>query len=673
MKRTEFCDSFVELQVCDKMKKLLQPPCIPHLDMEKGMPEHSLLNRDLFDGGNEAAWLELVSKSLKGENLEQLETQLYGDLKIKPLYRKSKETEPTTDHNLTSANQSNRRNVSSYLPWDIRQTFSHTSPEVTNSEILRDLERGVSSVELKLANKTVSGIHIHSLYDLEVALENVDASIATVALDHQGYFGANASALLGSWAKNQNASGKQKLTFNIDPTCIVSARKDKKVGYRLVADLVKKFSEQFPSLTILRSDARMIHEAGGSEVQELGALIASAIETVRELGNFGIPYKVSANTILFTLSVSSNYGIETAKIRAARQLWSQCLDILDLPDLQVTIQGVTSNRMLTRYDPWTNIIRNTCACFGAISGGCDSISVEPFTNALGVSSELGRRVARNTQIIAMEESNLGKVTDPASGAWFVEELTEKLAKKGWEEFQRIESEGGYLSSLRQGHIQSRVNTACIQQNISYSESKKQTVGINVFPSIKQVQAPFSEQVAVPLTKGISNEEVQSLFPETSMTDNVSTYSFGLTPSRSSEGFEYSRDIVESFTLRTGVRPTIFIAMLGHQAECNLRLDFARKFFALAGLDTEVSPDGLSNDEIVSCWKKTECEIVCLCGTDQSYQKHSQKLIHSIRKIHNVYAYLSGKYLCKEIDQNIHLGQNTLVVLEATVRRLGIVD
>ena len=643
------------------------------LDMEKGMPDHSLLNRDLFDGGNEAAWLELVSKSLKGENLEQLESQLYGDLKIKPLYRKYKETEPPTDHNLTSAQQSNTRNVSSYLPWDIRQTFSHPSPKVTNSEILRDLERGVSSVELKLANKTVSGVHIHSLYDLEVALENVDASIATVALDHQGYFGANASALLGSWANNQNASGKQKLAFNIDPTCIVSARKDKKAGYRVVADLVKKFSEQFPSSTLLRSDARMIHEAGGSEVQELGTLIASAIETVRELGKFGIPYQVSANTILLTLSVSSNYGLETAKIRAARQLWSQCLDIIDLPDLPITIQGVTSNRMLTQYDPWTNIIRNTCACFGAITGGCDSISVEPFTNALGVSSELGRRLARNTQIIAMEEANLGKVTDPASGAWFVEELTEELAKKGWEEFQRIENEGGYLRSLRQKHIQSRVYSTFIQQDIPNSESKKQTIGISVFPSIKQVRAPFVKHLVAPLTKGISNEEVKSILPEKSMSDSFSIYSFGLTPIRSSEEFEYSRDIVESFTLRTGVRPTIFIAVLGHQAECNLRLDFARNFFALAGIDTDVSPDGLSNDEIVSCWEKTDCEIVCLCGTDQNYQEHGEKLIHSIREIHNVYAYLSGKYLCEEINQNIYPGQNTLEVLEATVRRLGIVD
>lgn len=635
------------------------------------MSDQSLLCQTMFEGGNETAWLELVSKSLKGGTPGDLEHKLYSNVRIKPLYRKTEPREAKEEHDSSSLNNTDTQTENFHLPWDIRQTFSNPSPEATNSEILRDLERGVSSVEVKLANKTVPGVHIHSLSDLKVALAGIDSSIAAVALDHQGYLGANASALLAKWANGENANSHQKLVFNIDPTSVTTVPSSSQTAFQFVAELVKQFTEQFLVSTVLRSDARIIHEAGGSEVQELGALIASAIDTLRELDKHGVPPEISAKAMQFTVSVSANYGVESAKIRAARRLWYRCLDVLDIPNTAVMIQGVTSKRMLTQYDPWTNIIRNTCACFGAITGGCNVITVEPFTDALGISSELGRRVARNTQIIAMEESNLGRVTDPVSGSWFAEDLTEEFANKGWEEFQRIESEGGYIQSKRDNRIQTRVKDVCRQRRESVATKREQIIGVNVFPSISEIRAPTADEAESPLVQGISDECIKSFSPESLTDDTRTPNNLGLEPQRLADEFESLRRAVDKYVEQSSQRPKIFVATLGCLSEFSLRLDFTRNFFAVAGIDVAVSREGLSKDQLVTAWKHSGCKIICLCGSDQHYESEAESFVEMLKNATASYLYLSGKFFCEGIDENIYIGQNAIEVLQSTLERLGI--
>ncbi len=635
------------------------------------MSDFGLVSRAMFEGGDEAAWLELVSKSLKGGSPKDLEHRLYGDLSIKPLYRKSRTT--YEDVSIISQKDTNTdaQPGSTHLPWDIRQTFSNSSLVTTNSEILRDLERGVSSVEIKLANKTKPGVHISSLSDLETAIEGVDSSIATIALDHQGYLGLNASAILASWIKNKNENSEQKIAFNIDPTSVIPKSDHRYSAFRPVANLVEILHKQFPEAFLLRSDARIIHEAGGSEVQELGVLIASAIETVRELDKQGIPPEISARTLLLTVSVSSNYGVECAKIRAARRLWQRCLEILGISNARINIQGVTSRRMLTQYDPWTNIIRNTCACFGAIIGGCDTITVESFTDALGVSSELGRRVARNTQIISMEESHLGRVTDPVSGSWFVEELTEDFANKGWGEFQRIEQEGGYSQSKRDHRIQSRVQEIHQLRQKSIATGKKQIIGISAFPSTTEVSAPIAEHSESKLVQGISNECLNSHVQD-SLTDNAFSPNFiGLESVGLADEFEFYRSLVDRHTERTGKRPSVLVATIGERSEFSLRLDFTRNFFSAAGIVTETIEEGLSAEQIATRWRSSNCEIVCLCGSDKRYELEAETVVRTLKNSGAKFVYLSGRFSCDGIDQSLFLGQNVIEVLESTLPRLGV--
>ena len=644
---------------------------LPTIDLEWRMSAKDLLSSALFDGGDESAWLELVSKALNGGTPEKLAHRLCDDVAINPLYKNSNNLAPTGERESSSKSLMNPDTSDVHLPWDIRQTFSNPSPEITNSEILRDLERGVSSIEIKLANEYTSGVHIRTLDNLATTLRGVDPSIATVALDHQGILGDKVTALLSSWAEKQDKASDIKLAFNIDPTQLDLNSENLKKAFQTVANLVNRFSERFPASLVLRSDSRYIHEAGGSEVQELGVLIASAIETTRFLDELGIPPSTTANSMQFTLAVSANYGVECAKIRAARLLWAKCLNTLNVPQAKIAIQGVTSNRMLTKYDPWTNIIRNTCACFGAITGGCDSISVEHFTNALGIASELGRRVARNTQIIAMEESNLGKVSDPISGAWFVEELTNDLAEKAWKEFQRIEGEGGLINSKRNNLIQSRVREVFENRKQSIAKKEKLIVGVNAFPSSTEVAPPIADQAESPLEHFISDNGTEEPNRDNGTRNPLTLSDFILEKQSLSSDFERCRKRVEDHIKKTGIQPKIFIMTFGTQAEYNLRLDFTRNYFATVGIDIIESESQLSRDQIVQDWMKSGCEIVCLASSDMHYQADAENTVNILKRSGARLVYLSGKFSCDGVDQNIFMGQNVIDVLELTLSRLGI--
>ncbi|HAQ75799.1 MAG TPA: methylmalonyl-CoA mutase, partial [Hyphomonas sp.] len=141
------------------------------------------------------------------------------------------------------------------------------------------------------------------------------------------------------------------------------------------------------------------------------ALIASAVDTLRRLDN-RTDISALIPRMSFALALDGNYGLGVAKLRAARRLWARILDAMDQQAVPMRLQAVSSGRMLTRYDAWTNMLRNTAAAFAGAVGGADILTIRPFNEALGIPEELGRRIARNTQIIAMEESQLGRVADP---------------------------------------------------------------------------------------------------------------------------------------------------------------------------------------------------------------------------------------------------------------------
>lgn len=633
-----------------------------------------------FGEATEADWLAAVEKALKGGGIERITRQTRDGLKIHPLYR---ETSFASGEDLRGAPgeapflRGGTSEPDPYLPWDIRQSFSHPDPAVTNQEILRDLERGVTSVHLAIECSGERGCIITNLDQLKTALNGIRADIATISLGHRGAgSGASAAALLALWADAQDDPSAQKLAFNISPIRQLSFTG--KIGGGIdaamakTAALVKRLAAKFPASKSLSVDGQTAHEAGASEAQELGILIADAVDTLRRLDAAELPTAEAARQLVFKIAVDANYGIGIAKLRAARRLWARVQEALDLSASPMEIHAVTSGRMLTRYDAWVNMLRGTAACFAAATGGADVITVRAFNESFSVPEELGRRIARNTQIMAMEESGLGRIADPSGGAWFTETLAEELAQAAWAEFQQIEAEGGLVESLVAGKVQARIaeKRAALMKDVA--RRKIPVTGVSEFPLLEEIPAPVADVSRPSPGDGVDPIGLTTLLPDYQDTRGDDTIAEPLAWISIAEPFETLRDRSEDHMTKTGARPSVFLATLGPLAEHTARADFARNFFAAGGIEAKAAPvPPKSVAELAAAFKASGCKIAVLCGADKRYTEEADDAAGALKTAGAVALWLAGKHEADAIDRHIFMGCDTVHELTVALAELGV--
>ncbi|WP_300393565.1 methylmalonyl-CoA mutase family protein [Henriciella sp.] len=633
-----------------------------------------------FETATEAEWLAAVEKALKGGGLERLTRKTDDGIAIRPLYREdgfASATDPLGAPGEAPYLRGAEAQPDAYLPWDIRQAFTHPDPETTNAEILRDLERGVSSVELAVDCTGEHGCAIEDANTLASVLKGVRADIATIALDHRGAgAGTSVAALLALWGEKQDEPKSLKFAFNIDPLGLLirTGRVEGGLDAAFVrtAELARLLALSFPNATTLRADSRAIHEAGGSEAQELGGLIAHAVDTMRRLQTAGYDINTFPAQTVFTLATGGNYGLEIAKLRAARRLWARVLDAMGLEADPMRLQSVSSARMLTRYDAWVNMLRNTAACFAASVGGADVVTVRAFNEALGVPEELGRRTARNTQIIAMEESGLGRIADPAGGAWFEETLATDLAEDAWKEFQQIESEGGLAESLAAGKFQSRIKGVRDDRYKAIAKRKIPVTGVSEFPLIEEDGAPIADVTYASKATRVSNEGIKSFLKDLPDRSGDDTTAEALEPIHLARDFEALRDRAAAHEEKTGKRPAIFIATLGPLAEHNARVDFARNLFAAGGIEGKEAPSlPTSLEDIEAGFKASGCRIAVICGNDERYKTEAGDAARTLKKAGAQRVFIAGKAEAPYCDTNIFMGCDAVDVLTLAQAELGV--
>jgi len=650
------------------------------------MPSEFLSLSGAFPDADESQWHDAVSKALKGGSLDRLSRKTPDGLTIKPLYREADfpaATDPLGTPGTAPFLRGPNAERNRFLPWDIRQAFRHPDPKTTQTEFMRDLERGVSSVELVIDPEGSQGCAIGSADDLAIALTGVDASIATVALDVAGPaagYGLEAASLLANWAKSQPAPVSAKLAFNLCPLAALSRlgtlEESLDSAFARTAFLAQKLATDFPEASLIRIDATPLHDAGATDAQELGGLVAQGIDTLRRLDAAGLTPEKITSKLIFTLSVGPNYGVEIARLRAARQLWARCLEALGLPATPMQIQAISARRMLTTRDPWVNLLRNTAACFAAGVGGADIVTLRAFTDALGVAEELGRRTARNTQIIAQEESQLGRVADPAGGAWFIESHAEELANTAWRFFQEIEADGGFGTSLIGDALQPKINQARKALQASVARRKTPITGVSEFPLLDEIAAPVAE-----LSGTNGKAEIAAELPDGCPAPEGEDLASPLWPMRLSEPFEALRDHADDQATKTGKRPSIFLATLGSLASHTARADYANNLFATGGIDAKnapVPPEDIP--ELVAAYRASGCALAVLCGSDITYAEMAEDAAKALKDAGVQRLYLAGKpgdaeaaYKAAGIDSFIHIGVDVIATLELAHAELGILS
>jgi methylmalonyl-CoA mutase len=600
-------------------------------------------------------WRKLVDGVLKGAPFEKLESKTYDGLKIAPIYPRVEGATPI--HGRAPA-----------APWQIMQRVDHPDPAKANAAALGDLENGATGLEIEFQGGPGTrgfGVVDATPDTLKRLFDGVifDAgiSIALNPVFGRDNAGANLAALIES---RRIDPAKVDLRFNYQALSTIAARGTSAAAWPeiekpfagIIADLMARgFGGPFAL-----ADGRPVHDAGGSEAQELAFALSVAVAYLRALEAGGIALDRASRAIAFRLIADADQFLTIAKFRALRLLWARIAQTCGLEPVPVFVAAETAWRMLTRRDAYVNMLRATIATFAAGLAGANAITVLPHTLALGLPDAFARRVARNTQLILLEESNLAKVSDPAAGAGSVESLTQALCEAAWPLFQDIEKAGGVFSALQQGLIQGKVAGVRKAREANIARRKDVLTGASEFPNLHEAD------VAV--------EDVKSV---TSVPDSAATVSFEpLSAMRLAVPFERLRDRSDQLLKEEGQRPRVFLANLGTAADFTGRATFAKSFFEAGGIEAVDSEGFADPAALAAACKASGADLICLCSSDRIYAQHAIEAARALQAAGSRHIYLAGRAGEQEgalraagVSAFIFAGCDTLALLQQAYEQM----
>ena len=498
--------------------------------------------------------------------------------------------------------------------WDIRVHLAGDDARRLNEEALADLEGGATSLWLDIGPDT----------DLATALDGVLLDLAPVVLDAaDGSAGLAESFLRYAGDRPLHRStnlGADPLGAalragpgvdldRLDPvdegrqTCPEEPRDEasRRGPSRnpRSGDVVRRLAQLAHERGILGVlvDATAVHELGGSDAQELGWSMAVAAEYLRQLTASGLTVEQAAGLVEFRYAATDEQFPTIAKLRAARRLWARVLELSGVSTSSTAVRvrqrqhAVTSRPMTTKYDPYVNLLRGTVAAFAAGVGGADAVTVLPFDTPLGRPDAFGRRIARNTSHLLIAESHLGRVADPAGGAYAVEKLTDDLAHAAWAELGRIEEAGGASAALADGSLRARIDETARRRQREIATRKRPITGLTEFPNPDET---LPEREPDPATARVR---------------------------RYGASFEALRD-------EPADRP-VFLATLGSVADHTARATFARNLLAAGGIRTDEAGPTASVEDLLAAYAGQR--VVCLAGPDPAYAEWGAAAVTALRE------------------------------------------
>jgi methylmalonyl-CoA mutase len=314
------------------------------------------------------------------------------------------------------------------------------------------------------------------------------------------------------------------------------------------------------------------------------------------------------------------------KFRALRLLWARVEDSCGLKPKPLFIAADTAWRMLTQRDPSVNMLRATMATFAAGLGGANAVCVLPHTLALGLPDGFARRVARNTQLVLLEESNLAKVSDPAAGAGGIEALTRELCEAAWGLFQDIETAGGAFQALGNNIIQPKVAATRAARQAAVARRREVLTGASEFPNLHEARAAVLKVKPIP-GKPYGRDKIK--FPP-------------LEPVRLAQPFEALRDKSDHLLARKGARPKVFLANLGTPADFTARATFAKSFFETGGIEAIDSNGFTDPAALAEAFKASGAALVCLCSSDKLYAVDAAAAAQALHAAGAKHIYLAGR-------------------------------
>lgn len=677
------------------------------LSDDKPSAESNLSLAADFPAAGHDQWLRLVDKVLAGAPFEKkLLSRTYDGLGIQPLYTRADWNAAGDPSGLPGGvpfTRGGRVLGTSVDGWDIRQSHRHPDPTTVNTEILNDLERGVASIVLVVDPNGENGTAVRTAHDLDRALQGVQLDLAPVVLQATGASLAASVLLMNLLDQRRVKAFAGNFGLDVLGELAVSGKLAADVETELarMADAAAHVAAIFPKARAVNIRTVVFHSAGAADAQELGCAMASGVEYLRVMTAAGLDIDSACGQIAFTAAVDADFFMSIAKVRALRKLWSRVAEACGagLENRTAPITACSAPRMMSKRDPWVNVLRTTVACFAAGVAGADAITVLPFDAAIGLPGDLGRRIARNTQIVLQEESSLARVVDPAGGAWMFERLTDELAEKAWAFFQEIEKQGGMAKALAVGFVAGEIAKVHAERAKNIGKRKDVITGVSEFPNIHEatfaaVRAaatrPARPSGAVPplpvpgkgkftaaLAKAAAGgANIAALMKACSGT-KPATLGNPLPNLRLAEGFEQLRDASDEFKATYGGWPAIFLANIGTVADFTGRAAFAKNFFEAGGIEAIPGAGGAEVAAIVRDFKGSAARFAVLCGTDALYAGPGAAIAKALKDAGAAVVYLAGRGGDQEaalraagVDEFIFIGCDAKAILTSAHQRLA---
>ena len=702
-----------------------------------GLPRELNLSED-FPTPTIADWRRAAEESLRGGSLDRLVVRLLEGIDIQPLYTGDGFTPPAEAPGQPPFTRG-RRVADDAEGWQNAPRIDHPEVATAASRISEALEGGADAVWLRAAaasrlgldpdhpraeSADLDGTLLSTADHLHALLQPVPADGCPVHVTAGGAAPAVLALLAAAADRRGMHLGTLHGSVDVDPLGALAADGEDPLGLdrslQLAADATMWAAEHAPNLRVLSVSTLPYHAAGATAVHELAFAMATAVATLRAVEAGGGDLEAAARRLRFVQALGKDVFLGIATLRALRRLWFRVATSCGIGDdaAGAFVHAVTSPRSLTARDPWTNMLRGATQTFAAIVGGADAVTTLEFDRRLGVPDGLGRRIARNTQTILREESHLGRVADPAGGSWYVESLTDDLARRAWALFQGIERDGGMREAVERGRIAAAVGEALTARRRAIAHRRDPITGVSTWPLLDE-RLPTPEAVDERSVRHRAAEEVGSWRdrhrPDAALAAVADAVRAGLRdggctaaavraaadgatlgqlvaalradgrPTRvvplpaepSARMFERLRDAADA-AAASGRRPAAFLANLGPVAEHTARATFIRNLLAAGGIDS-VDRGGFDDPQaLAEAFGDSGAEVAVICSSDARYASDAADAARRLTEAGARMVALAGRPGDREsewrsagVDLFVHAGGDAHADLTALLEAMGV--
>lgn len=637
-----------------------------------------------------ADWEALVDKVLKGAPFRRLVHTGFDGLETQPLSTADDVATLHDESGFPGAAPFTRGSSPAPLPhgqWEIRSTVALADPAAANSMALEELFNGASGLTMRFDRAfrrgfgpesdvfdelgAVDGVCLHTVDALDRALAEVYLDVAPVTLQPGASFTQAAAWMREIWTRRGVGGAEVLGCLGADPiaTLVTEGIVANGIERSLVelGHLGATTAGATPLVRTAMVDVGPFVEAGADIVEQLALALSTGVAYLRAMEASGLDVDTAASQIEFTLVLDAEFFEGIASVRAFRRTWAEVLTASGAPDAgrhtRVTVR--TAARMMTRRDPWVNLLRVTSACFAAAVGGAQAVVALPFDSECGLPDGLGLRMARTTQLLLAEESHVAEIVDPAGGSWSLEALTDSYAEAAWSNFAELEGAGGVIGGLLDGSIASGLAESWERRRRAFATRKAPICGVSEFPFLDEApvirRARDADAPAVRAAARVVGGDAEHVRGTATMIEPLPAH-------RAAAEFEALRDASDAHLAATGGRPTIFLATLGPVAEHTARVTWAKNFYEAGGIATIVG----------GSFADSGSAIACLCSSDAVYAEQAETAAAELKVAGAREVHLAGQPgdrrgadIAAGVDEFIHVGVDVIDILTRTHTSLGV--